>query len=77
MPDNKLARFLAFLTTDDPLFRFVVLYLPLCSGAGVFLIWWLARGRGVPESLAYGAGVFLLGCFTGLVERALRRRNLR
>lgn len=77
MPDRKLAQFLAFLATSDRRFRIPVLYYPLCSAAGGFLLWWLVKGRSLSESLLFGSSMFLLGCFVGLIDQAVRRRNLR
>jgi len=71
------SRFLDFLNTRDRVFRTLTLYLPLGASAGLFVLNWLIRGKGAAESLTDSALLFLIVCFIGLVEEAVRQSRLR
>jgi hypothetical protein len=71
----RVTQFLAFLTKKDLRFRVAVLYYPMLVAGGGFLVWWLLRNQSIAESLFFSGSMFLLSCFVGLIERALRRRR--
>jgi hypothetical protein len=62
---------------DGERFRYVVLYLPLGTFVGSFILHWLVLKKSLSESLIAAAFVFLLVCFIGLVSEAVKRWNLR
>jgi hypothetical protein len=67
-----LMRFLEFLTANDLRFRVTVFYLPAIVALLGFPLWWVLRGRSIPASLRFSAGLFLLAFFAGLIERNSR-----
>lgn len=75
--ENGPLLLLKFLTNDDSVFRYAVLYSPLITGLGMFLLYKFIRRKDFFESLGAAAIIFLCLCLFGLAYEASKRRNSR